>query len=183
MPRKIFTVFKIEPSDPRNSIIMVLLNPVIRCFATGKLTASLLCNFKTIIQMQNTENGTTANNSSWVQTVKNKQQEQAIIGIIQDAIIWNRIAGKMHDIINAFEPLENEHGFNPEYSYSGYMNALHVMGLIHDDNICGQLSDIFWELSAVGVNKNNKADELSQTIYIEWLVCIKNYCATIKTVA
>jgi hypothetical protein len=118
-----------------------------------------------------------------MEALKNKPQEQAILGIIQDAIIWHRVADKMHDIINAFNPLESEHEFQVEDHYKGYRNALYIMGLIHDDNICGQLSDIFWQLSSADKMRNDQADELAHTIYIEWLVCIKNYHSTLLKTA
>jgi hypothetical protein len=115
-----------------------------------------------------------------METINNKLQEQAIIGIIEDAILWNRISRKMLDIINAFHPSELEHEFHPEYKYNSYSNAFCLMGIYDNDQICSSLADIFWNLST---ESNGKSDELAKTIYIEWLVSIKNYCATLKPVA
>lgn len=118
--------------------------------------------------------------SNVMETINNKPQEQAIICIIEDTILWNRVSSKMLDIVNVFHPSELQHEFNPEYKYNGYFNALNIMGISNNHDLCDKLSDIFWDLNA---KSKGKADDLAKTIYIEWLVCIKNYCATLKTVA
>jgi len=130
--------------------------------------------------MQKNVNGTTMNNSSLVQIIKNKSQEKAIIGIIQDAIIWRRVSDKMFDIVNAFHPARNdgEHAeFEAENHMECYVNAFHVMDICDNDHLCGILADLFWKYTQ---DNGAKANELATTIYIEWLVCIKNHYVTIK---
>jgi hypothetical protein len=118
-----------------------------------------------------------------METVKN-YQEQAIIDIIQDSIVFNRIARGAYDIINAFSPKDAQYDFNVEDDYKGYYSALKLVADFNDDKLCGQLSEIFWNTTEYSKStKNGNAQELAQTIYIEWLVCIKNYYATLKTVA
>lgn len=44
----------------------------------------------------------------------NKPQEKAIVGILQDAIVWNRVANKMFEIVNAFNPAKHENAFETD---------------------------------------------------------------------
>lgn len=114
-----------------------------------------------------------------MKTIKNKPQERAIIGILQDAIVWRRVSDKMFDIVNAFNPQKHENEFSTDCQHIGYVSAFHVMGIYDNDDLCSDLAEIFFDFR----EDESPANELAETIYIEWLVCIKNYCATIKTVA
>jgi hypothetical protein len=118
--------------------------------------------------------------ASPVQTI-NEQHEQAIISIIQDSIIWNRVAKNMFNIVNAFSPKKQSglNEFETEYHVEGCINAYRVMGVYNNDDLCEELGDLYWDM----LKSEKPANELAQSIYIDWLVCIKNYCATLKTVA
>ena len=110
----------------------------------------------------------------------NKPQEKAVVSILQDAIIFKRVADRMYDIVNAFNPVKHEHAFETENQHIGIKSAFYVIGIFENDDLCEQLSDIFFDTLEL---KETQADTLAETIYIDWLVCIKNYCATLQTVA
>jgi hypothetical protein len=112
-----------------------------------------------------------------MKTISNKPQERAIIGILQDAIIWRRVSEKIADIINAFNPKSFINDFDADSKYQSYVNAFYVMGIHDNDDLCSELTEIFFNFSG----EQNPANELAETIYIEWLLCLKNYCATLKT--
>ena len=118
-----------------------------------------------------------------METIKNNPQEQAIIGIIQDAIIWNRVSNKMYEMINAFHPQKSEEDLNLEDRYKGYNNALNAMGLKDNVDLCDKLSTIFWNSITFPEKSEDRADKLAESIYIDWLLCMKNHCSTLKTVA
>lgn len=112
------------------------------------------------------------------QTIHN-QKEQVIILVIKDAILWRRVSDGMHAIVNAFNPdIENE-SFNVEDNYGGFENALRLMGIYDNYDLREELSEIFWTMQTEKI----VATELAEKIYLEWLVCIRNYCVTLKTVA
>ena len=118
-----------------------------------------------------------------MENINNKPQERAIIGIIQDSIIWQRVSNGMFEILNAFHPEKCENEFQIDYKYRGFENALILMGLDNEE-LNESLGEIFNEyLNLKNPKHDIAANELAETIYIEWLVCIKNYCVTLKTVA
>jgi hypothetical protein len=51
-------------------------------------------------------------------------QEQAIIGIIQDVIVFERITEGMIAVLNAFNPQKYKGEFEPNYTYKGLENAI-----------------------------------------------------------
>lgn len=114
-----------------------------------------------------------------MKTIKNKPQELAVIGILQDAIVWRRVSEKMFDIVNAFNPKAFQNDFYTDNHHLGYTNAFHLMGIYDNDDLCNDLAQIFCNFR----EDESSAKELSETIYIEWLVCIKNYYGTLKIVA
>lgn len=162
---------------------MVLLNPIKSVLQSGKLLAFFLfVTYNPLLTMLHINNCTKATESCWVHTIKNNPQEKTIIGIIQDSIIWGRVSGKVYDILNSFQPLEDEHQLDVMDKYFGYHNAIHLMGLENNNNLSGELDEIYCRLSSIGVKKNNKADDLAQEIYREWVVCFENhYCRGLKT--
>ena len=117
-----------------------------------------------------------------METINNKPQEKAIICILQDAIIWKRVSDSMYTLLNAFNPIAingDQENFDLEERYLGYENNFKIMGISDNYDLCQELSELFWSMQ----DTTSKANELAEKIYIEWLVCIKNYCATLKTVA
>lgn len=108
----------------------------------------------------------------------NKLQEKAIIGIFFDYILWSRISESMRSINNVLHPNELENDFEPDCLYRGYENAFHILGITDENELCSELGGVFF-----GIISDNKeeAKSLAERIYIEWLVCIKNYYT--KTVA
>ena len=114
-----------------------------------------------------------------MKAIKNNQQEEAIIGVIQDAIVWARISVKMVGIINAFNPSSEECEFGADTTFIGYENAFRIMRILDDEFLCNELSQVFRSFS----DDQSPANKLAETIYIEWLLCIKNYCLTSKNIA
>ena len=117
-----------------------------------------------------------------METINNNPQERAIICILQDAIIWKRVSNSVYNLLNAFHPGKTNgdpENFELEGQYHGYENAIKIMGLSDNDELCNELSELFWNMQ----DEKSKANDLAEKIYIEWLVCIRNYCATLKTVA
>lgn len=114
-----------------------------------------------------------------MKTIQNKPQERAVIGIIQDTILWRRVSDRVFEIINAFDPNGNQPEPEADKKHIGISNAFHVMEIHDNQDLCDQLNTLFYEF----MQDESPADQLAQTIYIEWLVCIKNYCTTQKSVA
>ncbi len=111
--------------------------------------------------------------------MKDNQREEAIIGIISDHILWHRIEEGMHKILNSFDPIESSCEFEVNNHYNGIYNAYELMGLFKDDDICGRLSNIFYEM----VEQTGKAHELARLIYVDWMVAIREYYTSLKEVA
>jgi hypothetical protein len=106
-------------------------------------------------------------------------QDLAVIGILQDAIVWDRVSSNMLDIVNAFSPKEFKHDFETSDQHHGYVNAFHIMGIYDKDALCEQLASLFYNFR----EDTSSAKDLAEVIYLSWLVCIKNYCAALNTVA
>lgn len=100
-----------------------------------------------------------------------KHQETAIVSIIQDAIVWHRVTSRMYDLVRAFG---NETDFDTDRYYAGFSNAFLVMGIHENMDLCSNLSEIFFK----EVEQDANAKDLAQSLYVEWLVCIKNFCLT-----
>lgn len=103
--------------------------------------------------------------------VTKSKTEEAIIGILTDYIIWRRVECGVHKMLTAFDPQSNECEFEPDALYKGQKNAFILMGIYDDDSLCSKLSRITWDI----FNKNEKADEVAKSVYVDWLVAIREY--------
>ena len=63
----------------------------------------------------------------------NQQKKAAVIGIIQDAIIWDRVNNGVTTILNAFNPKEYNHEFFINLRYKGYENAFDLLELKNEE--------------------------------------------------
>nr|WP_299486121.1 hypothetical protein [uncultured Allomuricauda sp.] len=111
--------------------------------------------------------------------IENKQKEEAIIGIINDHILWYRIGNGMHKILNAFDLVNDNNEFEVDNHFNGIYNAFELIGIFKDDKICGKLSNIFYEK----LESSLKTHELARLIYVDWLVTIREYYTNLKEVA
>lgn len=116
-------------------------------------------------------------NNSKVKRPQQNQESRAVIGIINDAIIFTRISCKMYDILNIFEPKNGEHEFELEHNYSGINNAFDIMK-VKDEKLEIILGSIYWDLVLTGHCIDDKADELAKNVYSQWIEAIKKYNST-----
>lgn len=114
-----------------------------------------------------------------METVKNKSK--IIVSILSDAIIFSRLSCKMFDILNIFDPKNQDQDFDLEFNYSGMNNAISVMK-IKDDKLDNILGGIYCDL----VYKNEeevRVDELAAIIYKRWIKAIKKYNSSYQLTA
>ena len=95
----------------------------------------------------------------------NQQKKAAVIGIIQDAIIWDRVNNGVTSILNAFNPQEYNHEFFINLRYKGYENAFDTLELKNED-VKEKLATIYCQKSLN--NKLLEASMLAESIVNEW---------------
>lgn len=110
-------------------------------------------------------------------SLQNKQ-DQIIIQILSDFILWYRIEDGMWKAINAFNLEQPSSDFEPDMKYNGYSSALMVMGVDseNEEDLSSKLEDIVWEK----MKERGNADELAETIYIEWLSVLRKHERIVK---
>lgn len=109
-----------------------------------------------------------------------KHKEQVIKGILSDFILWNRIANQMFEAINAFNPEEKEDAWIPEHHYKGYYNIFKLLEIQENDDLVDKLSGL--TMGIAFDNKEMHLEELTEKIYQEWMVCIREKCITLLPV-
>ena len=103
----------------------------------------------------------------------NDAQSQVIIKIIKDDIIFCRVEDLMYQISKVFAPAKREcYNWEAFEKYSGYTVAFEILGITEEDNLCGILSDLNFDMK---YQNEQPADELAKQIYFKWLIEIKNY--------
>lgn len=113
--------------------------------------------------------------------IKNDFQKDAVIGIIQDAIMVNRIIHGMDYLVNAFNLKEKNAEFIPLEEYRGIRNAFDMMGISQEYELCNKLNTVFYECRF----KEQAADKLAVYIFRAWKLFSKEYFQKLnkKTVA
>lgn len=109
--------------------------------------------------------------------INNKTIENAVVGIICDHIIMERVASAIMTANSAFYPKQDDEGFSPYDNYGGFYNAFLVLGISEEEVLRPRLSD---KLNEISYNSEESAKILAVKIYKEWLVEIKNYFVEVK---
>lgn len=107
-------------------------------------------------------------------------KEQAIIRIIADSIIFQRIANSMVDILSVVNPSKVEE-FEPEHKYYGVTNAVDLLGITSMED--AELRDsMFDEYVRYAYDKSNteSSEALAQSLYFDWLRKIKDHYTSRK---
>ncbi len=104
-------------------------------------------------------------------------EEQAVLQILSDHVLFNRFYDGMYTILNAYEPDKTANELKVDYK--GIDIALIIMN-IKDENLIEKLHDTFYDLACDRKSDWISAPELAQTIYLKWLSEIKNYFLTKK---
>lgn len=109
--------------------------------------------------------------------MKNKSTEEAIILIIEDALIALRTFNLLHKITNVMDPIKENEEFEGEAPYMGPDIAYILMGVNKEEELCSTMTQIFNEKCY----SDEKIDGIAQKIYVEWLVETTNYLANKKS--
>ena len=105
--------------------------------------------------------------------IKHKIKEQAVVNILKDHIIWIRVSELVYNIQNIYNPSKKQpFDWDAENNYEGYGTALLLMDISSDEDLCSKIGDITHDAI---LNSNENAKDLSEQIYVEWLVAIKNH--------
>ena len=100
----------------------------------------------------------------------NQQKKAAVIGIIHDAIIWDRVNNGVTTILNAFNPQEYNHEFFINLRYKGYENAFDTLEL-KNEGVKEKLAIIYCQKS---FNNKTEASVLAESIVNEWCQYLLN---------
>lgn len=100
----------------------------------------------------------------------NLQKKAAFIGIIQDAILWDRVNNGVTTILNAFNPKEYNHEFFINLRYKGYENAFDLLELKNEE-LKEKLAIIYCQKS---LNNKLEASVLAESIVDEWCQYLLN---------
>ncbi len=111
---------------------------------------------------------TKESNTPIVETRVYSQQEEAILGILSDCIIWERIGDGMFIAVNAFNLNANEYEFEPQWEYHGYSNVFRMLNIYDKDALVDKLSTNFQN----HYNSKERADVLAKKIYDDWMKII-----------
>lgn len=106
-----------------------------------------------------------------MKVIDNESMEEAVIGILLDNIIMNRINDAMVVINNVVHPNNLDNVFEPIFKYEGYYNALLIMGISKELELTERLSSIFNEVE----QSEEGAPILAKKIYKLWMECIRDY--------
>lgn len=112
-------------------------------------------------------------------TLKNKSK--VVVAILSDAIIFSRLSCKMFDILNIFDPKNQDQDFDLEFNYSGMNNAIAIMK-IKDDKLYNILGGIYCDL-VYKKEEEIRVDELATLIYKKWIKAIKKYNSSYQLTA
>ena len=98
----------------------------------------------------------------------NLQKKTAVIGIIQDAILWDRVNNGVTSILNAFNPQEYNHEFFTNLRYKGYENAFDLLELKNEE-LKEKLAIIYCQKS---LNNKSEASLIAESIVDDWIACL-----------
>ncbi|WP_407489157.1 hypothetical protein [Elizabethkingia anophelis] len=103
-------------------------------------------------------------------------KDRAIIGIIADHIVFDRISAGVSEILNSFAPINEDKRM--DVKYNGIYLAFFFMD-VEDKDLCRLLDDIYFDATFNSEEKRD-ADELAKHIYMLWLNKIKDFFSTKK---
>lgn len=107
-----------------------------------------------------------------------KNKEKVIKGIMSDYVLWKRVSDAMFKMANVFAPHKKDKEWLTEYDYNGKYNAFDLLGIESKinghDNLIDKLSSLTCDL--IDTHSEMNAKELSEKIYIEWMVCLREEC-------
>jgi hypothetical protein len=93
--------------------------------------------------------------------------KNTILSLLNDSIIFYRIADNFSSAMRAFEPMEQNDQFTPSLNYNGFNTIFDLMNLEDLEKygtIRDYLSDIGWQLCEKPID----ADILAKQIYQKW---------------
>ncbi len=100
--------------------------------------------------------------------VFNLENEETVIKILNDSIIFYRIAASFSGALRAFTPTEQHDNFTPSFNYLGFDTALDLLGL-EDLEKYGRLRESLQEIGWEYCETNKVADTLARELYFKWI--------------
>lgn len=114
------------------------------------------------------------------------EQEQVIVNIIADHVLFARIANAMHNIINAVNPSDDEEFFKPDMKHKGIHNALDLLGITYKEQSISdtcrfrdELYNVFTQ-EVYGEDKIENHEEIAYSVFFTWSSKIREYYTTRK---
>lgn len=106
-------------------------------------------------------------------TKLNNTQEEVIIHILTDHILWQRVYKAMNIALNAVHPGANEYfNFDPNDQYTGYGSVLKLIGLVE---VSYELNSVLHEIFSEISKSDGDARLLANRLYLEWSAKIDEY--------